>query len=73
MPAEFYLFDEVDVHLDASNIEKLGELLVEESAKSQILVVTLNPKIVSKAERVYGVYTQDGASHLITTTLGGEK
>jgi len=70
-PADFYLFDEVDAHLDAFHVEKLGELLAEEAAKSQFLVITLKPEMASKAERIYGVYGRNGVSHVISTTVKG--
>ncbi|NIM45019.1 MAG: AAA family ATPase, partial [Nitrososphaeria archaeon] len=59
-PASFYLFDEVDAHLDAFHAGKLAELLSEESDKSQFLVVTLKPEMVSKAEKIYGIYGVNG-------------
>ncbi|MFQ5758642.1 MAG: AAA family ATPase, partial [Candidatus Bathyarchaeia archaeon] len=65
-PAAFYLLDEIDAHMDAFHVAKLGELLAEESAKSQFLVVTLKPEMVSKAEKVYGVYERNGVSHVIS-------
>jgi len=70
-PASFYLFDEIDAHLDAFHVERLGELLAEEAAKSQFLVVTLKPEMVSKADRIYGVYGRDGASRVVSTTFKG--
>lgn len=70
-PASFYLFDEVDAHLDAFHVGKLGELLAKEAAKSQFLVVTLKPEMVSKAEKIYGIYGVNGASHLVSTTFKG--
>jgi chromosome segregation protein len=69
MPASFYLFDEVDAHLDAFHVSKLGELLVEESAKSQFLVITLKPEMASKAAKVYGVYERSGVSHVVSTSF----
>jgi len=68
-PAAFYLFDEVDAHLDAFHVSKLGELLAEESTGSQFLVITLKPEMVSKAERVYGVYEHNGVSNVVSTTF----
>jgi len=62
MPAAFYLFDEIDAHLDAFHVAKLGELLAEESVKSQFLVITLKPEMVSKAEKIYGIYERNGVS-----------
>jgi len=69
MPAAFYLFDEIDAHLDAFHVEKLGEVLTEESEKSQFLVISLKPELVSKAEGVFGIYAQDGISHVVSTTF----
>ncbi len=66
MPAAFYLMDEVDAHMDAFHVAKLGQLLAEESADSQFMVVTLKPEMVSKAEKVYGVYERNGVSHVIS-------
>jgi len=70
MPAAFYLFDEIDAHLDAFHVVRLGDLLSEETEKSQLLVVSLNPEIVSKAEKIYGVYDSNGMSNVISTTFG---
>jgi len=69
MPAAFYLFDEIDAHLDAFHVAKLGELLAKESEKSQFLVITLKPEMVSKAERIYGVYERNGVSHVVSTVF----
>jgi len=69
MPAAFYLFDEVDAHLDALHVAKLGDLLVEESSKSQFVVITLKPEIANKAQRVYGVYEHKGVSHVVSASF----
>jgi chromosome segregation protein len=69
MPAAFYIFDEVDAHLDAFHVSKLSELLVGESAKSQFIVITLKPEMANKAERVYGVYERKGVSHVVSATF----
>jgi len=69
MPAAFYLFDEVDAHLDAFHVARLSDLLVEESAKSQFVVITLKPEIANKAQRVYGVYEHKGVSHVVSATF----
>jgi chromosome segregation protein len=68
-PATFYLFDEVDAHLDALHVSKLGELIQEESTKSQFLVITLKPEMVQKAERIYGVYSRNGISHVVSAAF----
>jgi chromosome segregation protein len=47
-PASFYCFDEVDAHLDAFHTTKLGELFLEESDKTQFVVITLKPETKPK-------------------------
>jgi chromosome segregation protein len=69
MPAAFYILDEIDAHLDAFHVGKLGELLTEEAAKSQFIVITLKPEMVNKAEKVYGVYMHNGVSRVVSTTF----
>jgi len=64
--ATFYILDEIDAHLDAFHVAKLGELLVEEADKSQFIAVTLKPEMVNKAQKVYGVYMRDGASNVVS-------
>ncbi|MDW8048981.1 MAG: chromosome segregation SMC family protein [Nitrososphaerota archaeon] len=71
-PASFYLFDEIDAHLDAFHVERLGELLAEESDKCQFIVITLKPEMVSKADRIYGVYGHQGMSQVVSTTFKGK-
>ncbi len=70
-PASFYLFDEIDAHLDAFHVERLGELLSEEASKAklQFIIITLKPEMISKADRIYGVYSQNGVSHVVSTTF----
>jgi len=68
-PASFYLMDEIDAHLDAFHVERLGELLAEEASKSQFIVITLKPELVSKADKIYGVYGREGISHVVSTTF----
>ncbi len=68
-PAAFYILDEVDAHLDAFHVTKLGELLAEEAEKSQFIVVTLKPEMVNKAQKIYGVYERNGVSNVVSTTF----
>ncbi|MCD6445724.1 chromosome segregation protein SMC [Candidatus Bathyarchaeota archaeon] len=65
-PASFYILDEIDAHLDAFHVSKLAELLLEESEKSQFIVITLKPEMVNKAQKVYGVYSRNGVSNVIS-------
>ena len=70
-PAAFYILDEVDAHLDAFHVAKLGELLLEEAeaTQTQFIVVTLKPEMVNKAQKIYGVYESNGVSHIVSTIL----
>jgi chromosome segregation protein len=68
-PTAFYIFDEVDAHLDAFHVGKLGELLRDEAVKSQFICVTLKPEIVNKAEKIYGVYERNGISHVVFANI----
>ncbi|MCW4006299.1 MAG: chromosome segregation protein SMC [Candidatus Bathyarchaeota archaeon] len=65
-PAAFYVMDEVDAHLDAFHTTKLAELFLEESEKTQFIIITLKPEMVNKAQKVYGVYERNGVSAVIS-------
>lgn len=65
-PASFYILDEIDAHLDAFHVSKLADLLLEESEKTQFIVITLKPEMVNKAQKVYGVYGRNGVSNVIS-------
>jgi chromosome segregation protein len=64
-PTSFYILDEIDAHLDAFHVSKLADVFLEESEKSQFIVITLKPEVVNKAQRVYGVYERNGVSNVI--------
>ena len=64
-PSPFYLMDEVDAHLDAQNTERLSKILLERSANSQIIMVTLKDSTVAKASLIYGVYAREGESYVV--------
>jgi chromosome segregation protein len=65
-PASFYVLDEIDAHLDAFHVSRLADLLLEESERTQFIVITLKPEMVNKAQRVYGVYGRNGVSSVIS-------
>ncbi len=65
-PSPFYLFDEVDAHLDAPNAEKLAKILEERSKESQFIMVSLKDSVVQKAKLIYGVFPKNGVSHVVT-------
>ncbi len=65
-PSPFYLFDEVDAHLDAPNSERLAKILEERSHESQFIIVSLKDSVVQKAKLIYGVYPKNGVSYVVT-------
>ncbi|MBL7002277.1 MAG: AAA family ATPase, partial [Nitrosopumilus sp.] len=65
-PSPFYLFDEVDAHLDAPNSEKLAKILEERSKESQFILVSLKDSVIQKAKLIYGVFPKNGVSHVVT-------
>ena len=65
-PSPFYLFDEVDAHLDAPNSERLSKILEERAKESQFIMVSLKDSVVQKAKLIYGVYPKNGVSQVVT-------
>jgi len=64
-PSPFYLFDEVDAHLDAPNAAKLSKIIKERSIGSQFLMVSLKDSVVEKAKLIYGVFPKNGVSNVV--------
>jgi len=69
MPTAFYVFDEIDAHLDPFHVSRLGDLFSEASMKSQFVVITLKPEMVSKAKKVWGIYERNGYSHVVSAKI----
>ncbi len=68
-PADFYIFDEVDAHMDVAYTVALAELLKEMSKKTQIIIVSLKDVLAEKADQLIGVYIDRGESRIIKTKL----
>jgi chromosome segregation protein len=68
-PAPFYVFDEIDAHLDPYNAERLADLLKEQSYNSQFIVITLRDVVIDRAEKLFGVYIQRGISQIVSTKM----
>ena len=68
-PMPFYIFDEIDAHLDVLNSQRLAELLRERSKGSQFIVVSLKDTAISRANKAYGVFIQDGVSQLVSMPM----
>jgi chromosome segregation protein len=71
-PSPFYVFDEVDAHLDSVYSGNLAAILAERCADSQVLIVSLKDTVVSKATSVIGVYMSQGSSKVIRYKSGME-
>ncbi len=68
-PADFYIFDEVDAHMDLRYSQRLAELFKEMARKTQIIVISLKDVMVEKADQVIGVYNAGGLSRIVKTRL----
>lgn len=59
MPAPFYAFDEVDMHLDGINVERLAEMVRKQAQDTQFIVVSLRKPMIESADRTVGVTQKD--------------
>jgi chromosome segregation protein len=64
-PAPFYLFDEIDAHLDPVNVQNYARLLQLRSKDSQYIVISLKDLIASKADKVIGVFMKNGRTRVL--------
>ena len=71
LKAPFYLFDEIDAHLDDINVSRLADVLKENSNEAQFLMVSLKDIMVHKADRIYGVFAQGGRSRVLALPMKG--
>ncbi len=55
MPAPFYAFDEVDMHLDGINVERLADMIKSQANNTQFIVVSLRKPMIESANRTIGV------------------
>jgi chromosome segregation protein len=72
-PMPFYMFDEIDAHMDVVNSQRLAELLHDRSKGSQFLVVSLKDTAISRGNRVYGVFIQEGVSQIVEMPMAEAK
>jgi len=64
-PSPFYLFDEIDAHLDPINLDKLANLLKEKSNNFQIILISLRENMIAKADQIFGIYMDNGISKVV--------
>ncbi len=65
----FYIFDEIDAHLDFLNSQRLAELLKSRSKGSQFIAISLRDTTISRANKVYGVFVQEGISQVVSLPM----
>jgi len=68
-PAPFYAIDEVDAHLDIHNAERLADMLRENSAGTQFIVISLRDVVIDRAQNLFGVYVHNGVSRILSIKL----
>ncbi|HIJ99091.1 TPA: AAA family ATPase [archaeon] len=69
-PAPLYILDEVDAALDQHNSLRFVELLRENIGNGQMLIISHNPAVIKKVDRLFGIsMTAEGASRLIGLDL----
>ena len=59
LPSPFYAFDEVDMHLDGPNVERLASIIEKQSETAQFVVISLRKPMLDCADRMIGVTQKD--------------
>ncbi len=55
MPSPFYAFDEVDASLDTMNVERIAQMVQDQSKDTQFIVVSHRRPMIESANRTIGV------------------
>ena len=55
MPSPFYAFDEVDASLDTMNVERIAQMVQNQSKDTQFIVVSHRKPMIESAHRTIGV------------------
>jgi chromosome segregation protein len=66
IPAPFYAFDEVDMSLDGSNVERIAAMIRELAGTSQFIIVSLRKPMIEGADRIMGVTIRPDKSSFVT-------
>jgi len=69
LKSPFYLFDEIDAHLDDLNTARLADVLKENAMEAQFLMVSLKDIMVHTADKIYGVFAQQGRSRVVALPM----
>ena len=68
-PAPFYAFDEVDANLDTFNVEKVAQMIKNQSNDTQFIVVSHRPPMVESAHRTIGVTQKEKGKTKVTGVI----
>jgi len=60
-PSPFYAFDEVDMFLDGANVQRLANMIQQNSEQAQFIVVSLRRPMIEAATQTIGVTQAKGA------------
>ncbi len=72
-PSPFYAFDEVDMFLDGSNVERLARMIRQQADSTQFLVVSLRRPMIERADRAIGVtLARGGHSQVLGVKLAAD-
>jgi chromosome segregation protein len=72
IPAPFYAFDEVDMSLDGTNVERIATMIKELASTSQFVIVSLRKPMIEGAQRIMGVTLRPDKSTLVTGVKANE-
>jgi structural maintenance of chromosome 1 len=68
-PAPFFVLDEVDAALDATNVARLARFVRDQSSKVQFLIISLKPTLYEHADSLVGVYREQVENSSRTLTM----
>lgn len=68
-PAPFYVFDEIDAHLDDENAARVADLIKKASENTQFIVITLRDVVMAAADLLYGVSMKEQVSKIVSVEL----
>ncbi len=66
-PSPFYVLDEVEAALDASNLRRFLRLVATLRGQAQVIIITHQPQTMEAADILYGVTMEPGESSQVIT------